>query len=72
MFQGGSSETAQTLTVGLDQSQLWNGFGGNTRAAASTERAITDSVTMSWTALANSYWAIAAVPINPSLPGPHV
>jgi len=65
VFQGASSES-QTLTAGSGQTQLWTGFAGNTRASASTKQATGSSVTMSWTAASASYWAIAAVPINPS------
>jgi hypothetical protein len=65
VFQGGSG-SSQTLTVGANQSQLWNAFVSNTRAAASTEQATTSSVTMSWTAASSSYWAIVAVPIKPA------
>jgi hypothetical protein len=65
VFQGASGET-QTLTVGAGQTALWNAWIANTRAAASTEQAAGSSVTMSWTASSASYWAIAAVPINPA------
>ena len=69
VFQG-ASNSSQTLTVGPSQSQLWNAFVSNTRAAASTEQATGGSVTMSWTAASASYWAIVAVPINPAPPAP--
>ena len=65
VFLGGSS-SSQTLTAGGGQNQLWNAFSSNTRSAASTEQATSSSVTMSWTAASNGYWAIAAVPINPA------
>jgi uncharacterized repeat protein (TIGR02543 family) len=65
VFQGASGET-QTLTAGADQTQLWNAWIANVRAAASTEQATSSSVTMSWTASSAAYWAIAAVPINPA------
>jgi uncharacterized repeat protein (TIGR01451 family) len=65
VFQGASNES-QTLTVGSGQTQRWNAWIANTRAAASTEEASGSSVTMSWTAGTASYWAIAAVPINPT------
>ena len=65
VFQGASGES-QTLTAGADQTPLWTGFSGNARASASTEQATGGSVTMSWTASSASYWAIAAVPINPA------
>jgi len=69
VFQGASAES-QTLTAGAGQTQLWNGWIANVRAAASTEQATGSSVTMSWTATSPSYWAITAVPINPGLAGP--
>ncbi|MFN2123532.1 MAG: dockerin type I repeat-containing protein, partial [Candidatus Promineifilaceae bacterium] len=65
LFQGGSADT-QTVTPGADQTEQWNAFIGNTRAAASVEQAAGDSVTMSWTAASTSVWVIAAVPINPA------
>ena len=66
VFQG-ASDVSQTLTAGSGQTERWNAFIGNTRAAASTEQATTASITMSWTAASSSYWAIAAVPINPAV-----
>ncbi len=69
VFMGGSG-SSQTLTPDTDQSQLWNDFAGNTRAAASTALAAGSSVTMNWTAASSAYWAIAAVPINPAPSGP--
>jgi uncharacterized repeat protein (TIGR02543 family) len=68
VFQGASG-SSQTLTAGPGQTQLWNSYISNTRAAGSTEQAIAASVTMSWTAASASYWAIAAVPINPAPTG---
>jgi uncharacterized repeat protein (TIGR02543 family) len=68
VFQGASGES-QTLTVGSDQTELWNAWIANTRAAASTEQATGSSVTMSWTAASSSYWAIVAVAINPAPAG---
>ena len=68
VFQG-ATDVNQTLTVGPGQSQLWNAWISNTRAAASTEQAVGSSVTMSWTAATASYWAIAAVPIKPAPAG---
>ncbi len=65
VFQG-ASDSAQTLTAGAGQTQLWTAFIGNARAAASTEQATGNSVTMSWTASSSSYWAIAAVPVIPT------
>ncbi len=65
IFQG-ASDVNQTLTAGADQVQLWTGFAGSTRAAASTEQATSSSVTMSSTAASNAYWVITAVPINPA------
>jgi hypothetical protein len=46
VFQGGSDST-QTLTAGAGQTQQWNNFVSNTRAAASTEQAESSTVTMS-------------------------
>jgi hypothetical protein len=69
VFQGASGES-QTLTAGSGQTQLWNAWIANVRAASSTEQATGSSVTMSWTAASSSYWAIAAVPINPAPAGP--
>ena len=69
VFQGGSS-SSQTLTPAAGQTQLWTGFAGNARGSASTEQAAGSSVTMSWTAISASVWAIAAVPINPAAAGP--
>jgi hypothetical protein len=65
VFQGASGES-QTETPGAGQTQLWNAWISNTRAAGSVEQAAGSSVTMSWTASSASYWAIAAVPINPA------
>ena len=66
VFLGATGET-QTLTVGSNQTQLWNAFIGNVRAAPSTEQASSTPVTMSWTAGTTAYWAVAAVPINPAI-----
>ncbi len=71
----GVSSASHTLAADAGQSVLWNISGNgtssfNARGAASTEQAISGSVTMSWTP--GSYgstatrWAIAAVPINPA------
>ena len=68
VFQG--ARNVADLTASGGQAQQWNGSStSNTRAAASTKHAISDSATMSWTAASASYWAIAAVPINPAHPG---
>lgn len=69
LFQGASG-SSQTVTAGAGQTQLWNEFVSNTRAAASTEQAEGSSVTMSWTASSRTPWAIAAVPVNPAPAGP--
>ena len=69
VFQGASDET-QTLAAGVDQTQLWNAWIANTRAAASIKEATGNSVTMSWTADSASVWAIAVVPINPAFSEP--
>ncbi len=68
VFQGGSS-SSQTLTAPVDQTQLWNDFNTNTRAASSIEQATGSTVTMSWTANENGVWAIAAVPVRPAPAG---
>ena len=66
VFRGASS-TDHTLTVGTNQTQLWNPtYIANLRSAASTEQATSSSVTMSWALATGNYWAIAAVPINPA------
>ena len=66
VFQGGNPPSA--LTPGAGQTQLgdWNLYQLNARGAASTEQALSDSVTMSWSAVDSSMWVIAAVPINPA------
>jgi len=67
----GAQDSTQNLTVGAGQTQLWNDFAGNTRAAASTEEALGSSVTMSSTATIDArHWVIVAVPINPAVAGP--
>ncbi len=72
VFQGASGES-QTLTAGSGQTEQWNAWIGNARAAASTEQAISSTATMSWTAASSSYWAIVAVAINPVAPtGPTI
>jgi uncharacterized repeat protein (TIGR02543 family) len=62
----GASSSSQTLTAGSNQSQLWNNYVGSTRAASSTKQASSGSNSLTWTAGSNTYWAIAAVPINPA------
>ncbi len=70
VFQGAAGG-AQTLTPGAGQTSRWNTSSSGTCAAASTKQATGGSVTMSWTATPGaSYWAIAAVPINPAATGP--
>ncbi|MCG6915786.1 hypothetical protein LJE86_17925, partial [bacterium BMS3Abin03] len=65
VFLGAGSDT-YTLSVGADQTELWNpAYVENLREAASIEQATGSSVTMSWTASTGNYWAIVAVPINP-------
>ena len=56
VFQGGT-DSNQTLTVGSGQSEKWNAFAGNTRAAASTKWAPVTSrgATMNWTAASTAY-----------------
>jgi hypothetical protein len=65
VFQGASG-SSQTLTAGFGQTEQWNAYISNTRAAGSTEQATGSSVTMSWTAASSSYWAIVAVAIIPT------
>lgn len=65
-FLGGSSESSYQLAVGAGQTQLWNVFNSYARAAGSIEQAAGSSVTMSWTASTTNWWALAAVPINPT------
>ena len=68
---GGAGSASQTLTAASGQTQLWNVLNyasspaTNIIAAASTKQATGSSVTMSWTAGATGWLAIAAVPINP-------
>jgi hypothetical protein len=69
VFQG-AADVDQTLTLGADQTEQWNDWIGNVRAAGSIEQATGDSVTMSWTAASTSIWVIAAVPINPAIAVP--
>ncbi len=66
IFIGGNPPAA--VTVGAGQTELtgWNVYSSNTRGAASTEQATSSSVTMSWTAAADSMWVTTAVPINPA------
>jgi len=67
----GAGSSSYTLSVGPDQTELWNpDYVANLRAAASIEQATSSSVTMSWTVSTGNYWAIAAVPINPAPAGP--
>ncbi|MBK6283473.1 MAG: hypothetical protein IPF54_13215 [Draconibacterium sp.] len=62
----GASDNTQTLTIGTDQTQLWSGFAGNTRASSSIKEATGNSATMNWTAASTGWWAITAVAINPA------
>lgn len=62
----GIQDNTYTLTVGANQTQHWNTFSGNTRGTASTEQAAGSSVTMSWDAATENWWAQTAVPINPA------
>ena len=68
VFLGGADDSYD-LTVGADQTLLWNDFNTNARGAASIEQAASP-VTMSWnqTNTAN-WWAQVGVPINPALGG---
>ena len=68
---GGAGSASQKLTAAGGQTQLWNVLNyasspaTNVIAAASTRQATGSSATMSWTAGATGWLAIAAVPINP-------
>jgi hypothetical protein len=64
-YQGGSGVT-QTLTASTGQTELWNDFATNTRAASSTLQATSSSATMSWTAGSTGWSAMVAVPIKPA------
>ncbi len=67
----GAGSASYVLTVGPNQTQLWNpAYVANLRGAASIEQATTSSVTMSWGANTASYWVLVAVPINPAPAGP--
>ncbi|MEZ5105135.1 MAG: InlB B-repeat-containing protein [Draconibacterium sp.] len=65
VFQGASGET-QTLTPDAEQTQLWNSWIANNRAAASVKETTGSSVETGWTAASNSVWVISAVAINPA------
>ena len=65
--------TIPAVTVGADQSELWNLSGNRAGGMASIEAATGSSVTMSWSTGGTSvYWAIGAVPINPASSGDDV
>jgi hypothetical protein len=64
-YQGGSGVT-QTLTASAGQTELWNDFATNTRAASSTLQATSSSATVSWTAGSTGWSAMVAVPIKPA------
>ncbi|MCB2202437.1 InlB B-repeat-containing protein [bacterium] len=65
LFQGASGET-QIITVGADQTELWNAWVGNARGGSSIEPASSSTVTMTWTAASSSVYVLTAVPINPA------
>ncbi len=68
VFMGAA--TIPTMTVGADQTELWNLSDNRAGGVASIEEAAGSSVTMSWTTGGTSvYWAIGAVPINPAPAG---
>ena len=68
VFLGGADDSYD-LTVGADQTLLWNDFDTNARGAASIEQAASP-VTMSWTQTnTDNWWAQVGVPINPALGG---
>ncbi|MBK6283472.1 MAG: hypothetical protein IPF54_13210 [Draconibacterium sp.] len=77
----GTNSTSQTMTADAGQSELYNILGYsssstsfNTRGAASIKQVTGTSATMSWTTdgygTTATRWAIAAVPINPTVVGP--
>jgi hypothetical protein len=68
VFLGGADDS-YTLSVGPDQTELWNDFDTNARGTASVEQVAGNSVTMSWTPGTQNWWAQVAVPINPALGG---
>jgi uncharacterized repeat protein (TIGR02543 family) len=73
VFQGASG-SSQTLTLppGSGQTEQWNAWIANVRAASSVEPADSaSSVDMNWQAESDSYWAITAVALNPA-PAPEV
>ncbi|MFN2304715.1 MAG: cohesin domain-containing protein, partial [Anaerolineales bacterium] len=65
VFLGGA-DNSYTLSVGTDQTEHWNDFSQNARGTSSTEQAVGSSVTMSWDAVTENWWAQTAVPINPA------
>jgi len=68
-----SGSGAPTLTVDGSQTQQWNFSSDRIRAAAaSVKEATGTTTTMSWTrsSTPTSYFAIAAIPINPAIAGP--
>jgi hypothetical protein len=67
VFDTAACETCTSLTSGAGQTERWNLSmnSGRILGAASTEPGAA-TVTMSWTLGSADYWAIGAVPINPS------
>jgi uncharacterized repeat protein (TIGR01451 family) len=63
--------TNGTLTVGNDQTSLWNVTSTSISAGGSTKLATTTSTLMSWTSN-NASWAIGAVPIKPAAADPAI
>ena len=72
-FLGGSP--LPTATAGAGQTELWNTSVDRAGGIGSIEPAGTSTTSMSWTLTAASgtyYWALGAVPINPSETGPRI
>jgi hypothetical protein len=67
VFDTVACESCTSFTAGAGQTEIWNesASGGSVMGAASTEPGAA-TVTMSWTLGSSDYWAIGAVPINPS------
>jgi hypothetical protein len=67
VFDTVACETCSSMSFGAAQTEQWNLLhaGGFVMGAASTEPGAA-TVTMSWSLGTSDYWAIGAVPINPS------
>jgi MSHA biogenesis protein MshQ len=69
VFDTVAVEDAASMTVGANQTQLWNLQSGATLGGGSTEAGAA-SVTMSWSPSSSEKWAIGAVPIKPAAGAP--